>query len=1062
MESYTGFIKILKQIGPGNVVKRKRYWFLINNSEGLLSWFKSQTDSTPKSFILIQNIKSIDKFNDFPGSGSTRYGIMMILENEEEHSMIFITKTEKEREDFIENILNCKKLKTEINSDNVTNIKLTANDNSGNRYRVSNNLQIPNPIPIQQPQQQQQQQQQDHTSIGTPTHKSSRGSFTIGTSRGSSTTSISPSSLSSTPQSSSFKSATSSRRDSSKILLGSAKSMSMSGSSLPIVNTNSITNNGNSNSTTVINSSSPSPSPSPSPSLSPSSEEGIQIMKTKLMNEKIEIQKAFDLQFQAYEVKKLSQSLPEFNQQDIQQEIKSQQQLQQQDIKVENEVKEVVDEEEKEEEEVEEEKPLTESVSSPLQIREVKVNSIREISISLDNESEKVDQQIKQDSSSTDSMSTTTSPTTTSIETESQNQDKKDNDENSNNNVIKVINYRPNIKESKEDSDNEQGNIVVQKIQFRKPKEPVVEESQTTTTTTTTTSTTTSNSTINGVNNNNGGFNRNMINQQNVGLSLDGNGYFIIKNPSQLRVVIGKSVAGESSFAGVIVGPFKLDWKPISKIWSIAADSCVEIGPATPSKEVLLKRLKEKRQKALADNDTTLGNLLLQREKEIENAQEEESFIFRGGIVMANRNDKWELLEAPITITNNNTSPYFKNTTTTSSTILPPLQQQQSNNQYNRSTVNNNNMTNSTIGDLSQSIISSVGNLFSKKEERTIPPLTVDEFEKMIQPVKTSILDIDAYFGSNTTQLEKKSLGDDNCNRKIALMCRGRLSTAIAQIMSHGFVPTNIIGKRQHIWDFIDSYKKVTSHGTVAGISLIKAIDTINQLEEESPQWKDANIKFRTFICCALNDHLLDQWLIMLQLNRQSVEHYFYPNALLRSLDFYRLFCQCFSPLLELPFKLSIYFECKKVPQLNNNNNNNQNNHQNNNITEQIKSSITSLSSQIINSNLISDLSENTSQLKQTLTENTSHLKQQLTSNFNNLTQSLFNQDADNSQQQHNEGNNNNNRPMIGQSKKRQSKVTFKDESNDSDNSMVEKIQTSISTTIKPIQNKIGEFFEGY
>ncbi|KAN0025335.1 hypothetical protein ACTFIU_003596 [Dictyostelium citrinum] len=92
--------------------------------------------------------------------------------------------------------------------------------------------------------------------------------------------------------------------------------------------------------------------------------------------------------------------------------------------------------------------------------------------------------------------------------------------------------------------------------------------STTTTTTTTTTASSSSSLSLNYFPNNirlSGSGIRLPIGQQ--GLTQDSNGYYIIgNNTNQLGSIIGRSVAGDSSFAGTIAGKFKIDWKPTQLI----------------------------------------------------------------------------------------------------------------------------------------------------------------------------------------------------------------------------------------------------------------------------------------------------------------------------------------------------------------------------------------------------------------------------------------------------------------------------------------------------------------
>eukprot|EP01132_Coremiostelium_polycephalum_P006818 gene6818-8457_t len=1012
----SGFIKILKK---GS--KRKKYWYTLDSDQNLISIFKNQTDLTPKSFVLTTDIRTIEKYDDFPGACNKRHGLLVVLDGDEIDHLIFITKTLEEREEFLSAIRSCMK-KKEINGENITNM-----DNNNNNSNNSNNNKTNGR------KNSSTNKQQQSLLIGSRPTQSTRGSFTSG----------SPTGHGHNPF--------------LNVQLGSSrKSIKSQLSSSTDCTTSNHSEGSNSGGDSNRNSIS---SGSDHDDDSNSSEQKLAVEKyrdekKRLEQEKILIQEQLSRKVRELEEKKNKIKSSDHNSSSDESTPTSNN-----------------------------DKNVNNNVTTTTNTNE---NKEEETSSNLEDSIENIDKYQEH------------------INNLQQQKQQQDENKNKNNDVEEEDNGGG----GDDEIDNMKTSTTTPKLPVKEIKLDKLKIKNNNNNFRNTT-----------FNNNNSSyqFNRTPSNKiQNTGLSMDGNGYFLIQNPDQLRIVIGKSVAGESSFAGVLIGPFKLDWKPLSYIWSINSDegNSIEIGPATPPKDELLKRLREKREKAILENDNILANLIKQREAILEKS-EEETFIFKGGIVVGYRNDKWELLEAPISITSNNTSPYHQNNQFNQQQhqqqvqhqhqhqqqqqIPPQSPQHQPQQVHQQQKHHKQHSKQNSLSDSISNTYTFIGDLIQGKQtfnESELPPLPNPfEVEIMIHPIKNIVNELDDYFGHNTTYLEKRSLGDDGLYKKIANMIRGRLSTTIANVISHGFISTNLFRKRQYIWNFIESYRKMTSHESVAGISLIQAINTINQLEAQSPNdWKDPNVKFRTFICCGLNNHLLDQWISILHHNSNGISQYFQPNALITSKEHWDTFCQSLTPLVNYPFKLSLDYEIKRSN--NNRNSNTQSpiiNHNNNNSNPSTPTSLFGLSSNNVESiksqfSIISNsFKDNTSQIFSELSENTSNITQSISTNFSNLTQSIFNNDNSNniqqqsqqSQQPQQQVNNNTNHITSGghrqspslnsskvptQSTTPRKTVTFRksekelEQQQQQDDSIVYKIQSSI----KPISQKIGEFFEGY
>ncbi|GAM17315.1 hypothetical protein SAMD00019534_004900 [Acytostelium subglobosum LB1] len=387
----------------------------------------------------------------------------------------------------------------------------------------------------------------------------------------------------------------------------------------------------------------------------------------------------------------------------------------------------------------------------------------------------------------------------------------------------------------------------------------------------------------------------------NIGLQINQNGYFVVDTPNQMNIILEMTNHGDTQCAGMLVGQFKLDWKPLSKIWCVSNESSVEIGPGTPSKEELLHRIREKINSAAANGDGMMVELLVERERVI-TLSSSHQYCLPGGLVLGLRNEKWELLDAPIPLTNNNMSPFHK------------MRQQQQQQQQHHHHHHQQQQHQQQHQQQQRSQTNSANN----------SPM-VTSMSTSLLSMKHAVIEVVTYFDNAATTPAKDYCGDDTKCRRIAVLVRGKLSSTIANVLSHGFrvkggggahLLSSLVQRNNHIWDFIESYRRMTSHSSIAGVSLCQTIEAINRQEHSShaeyaAQWGDPNLKLRTFICLALNNHILDQWLICLRQNQSAVTTYYDKNALINCLDVWKSFSQLFIPLHTMTFKLSLDYECK-------------------------------------------------------------------------------------------------------------------------------------------------------
>lgn len=134
-----------------------------------------------------------------------------------------------------------------------------------------------------------------------------------------------------------------------------------------------------------------------------------------------------------------------------------------------------------------------------------------------------------------------------------------------------------------------------------------------------------------------------------------------------------------------------------------------------------------------------------------------------------------------------------------------------------------------------------------------------------------------AEVAGSTVKVE--DLGNDRKNKDIAVLVRGQLCTALSRVLLHGFKSYKLIG-RYHIWDFVQESCEATTKRLDGGAksdaerTLLAAVVAINSHDGMA---NNPNIKFRSFVCCGLNDLLLHEWVRVLTVDKETMIK-FYEN----------------------------------------------------------------------------------------------------------------------------------------------------------------------------------------
>ncbi|XP_046560313.1 small G protein signaling modulator 3 homolog isoform X3 [Haliotis rubra] len=177
------------------------------------------------------------------------------------------------------------------------------------------------------------------------------------------------------------------------------------------------------------------------------------------------------------------------------------------------------------------------------------------------------------------------------------------------------------------------------------------------------------------------------------------------------------------------------------------------------------------------------------------------------------------------------------------------------------------------------------------------------------------------------------SAGDDSVTEAVTDLVRGTLCPALKAIFEHGLKKSNILGSHCHPWLFIEEtatrevekdFQSVYSRlvlcktyrldedGKVLTPEevLYRAVQAVNFSHDACHSQMD--VKFRSLICCGLNEQVLHLWLETLCSSLDVVEKWYYPWSFIRSPGWVQIKCEL-RILSQLPFNLSVDRELKRV-----------------------------------------------------------------------------------------------------------------------------------------------------
>jgi len=200
------------------------------------------------------------------------------------------------------------------------------------------------------------------------------------------------------------------------------------------------------------------------------------------------------------------------------------------------------------------------------------------------------------------------------------------------------------------------------------------------------------------------------------------------------------------------------------------------------------------------------------------------------------------------------------------------------------------------------------------------PPNKVPNNGDAMMSLAAAIAEVQKHFEQANVPGTAKTLellGNDQCNKDVAVLVRGQLCTALSRVLLHGFKSFKIIG-RFHIWDFVSeacasTHLRVKNQGgkyTKAELTLTTAVVDINENEGMA---NNPNIKFRSFVCAGLNNQQMPEWMEVLTTDKDVVAKFYESWAYIQSnTDALPKIKAAVRPLCDYPFKLSIDYEISR------------------------------------------------------------------------------------------------------------------------------------------------------
>jgi hypothetical protein len=164
------------------------------------------------------------------------------------------------------------------------------------------------------------------------------------------------------------------------------------------------------------------------------------------------------------------------------------------------------------------------------------------------------------------------------------------------------------------------------------------------------------------------------------------------------------------------------------------------------------------------------------------------------------------------------------------------------------------------------------------------------------------------YFMTNSQAVkgDLTILGDESKREEIGILVRQKLCPAIVSVLTPGFKVG--LFSNVHIWHMIEEAAEIkkASAVDVGGIALPSAVFVVNQVIEKAKQSVPYDLRFRVFVCHALNENNLGSFMKTIVSIEPLMDKYFEQDALIRKKEMQERFIKFLLKLDKLPYGLSL------------------------------------------------------------------------------------------------------------------------------------------------------------
>jgi hypothetical protein len=182
-----------------------------------------------------------------------------------------------------------------------------------------------------------------------------------------------------------------------------------------------------------------------------------------------------------------------------------------------------------------------------------------------------------------------------------------------------------------------------------------------------------------------------------------------------------------------------------------------------------------------------------------------------------------------------------------------------------------------------------------------------------IMQVKTAVKAIVQLFSDRVKNdgMSIQDAGTERINKEMGLLVRKKLCFAISELMMNGFKTKGFLGT-YHIWHMIEKVAELkrVAVGDLGGIGIPEAVSTVNEIislkSKNNVVTNVDDVKFRIFICYALNDQQLADTILSVLREKSLLDEYYDGNAAVRKQDIQDKTRTFLSKLNTLPFDLDL------------------------------------------------------------------------------------------------------------------------------------------------------------